>query len=1149
MQQQVKKYFDKLLESDLAEHLVPPNSFIAGHDFRIGSTDKGGVGYIENILQTAEKSHFINSAGVDTRIGFATDEENGFIIKFNQNSLGRDGIYLYDIINEDWYTVLLSEDVTGGLNFNKYYLINGAYVINGILYWNDNLNEPRRLHLGAFMSAYGASPLPSPVETDYVISFPVDETEITLIKKPCVHPPTIQKLLDSGFNNNFIDKNSFKFVVEYVHFEGERAVTSMWSKASLFNTSSETYNYIHVVLDTQEAVPQTVRFVRLIVQDGSTGDGWVVKTWDRLVTDDNTLINNQDLSFDFYGNKSGEFIDKATLNRPFHSVPLLSGSQERAKNRTILVDNLEGYDTPKSTSMSLSLPSSISLGFTSLSKVLTSIFIRNGRAQPETFAYSGWYVYLTEVVPVGYYLINGTDTLREDTSYIGGAVYGNGGDVPLANPSGYTAVAFSALTFKGATLQAVAQAVKPPDTNRWDGPYATTTAYPTAISGITSTTANVFLPQSQHRAGVVFYDRYLRRCGVVESDSIISIPARNYAFSTGYSSINWSLATSSVLSEIPDWAYYYAPVKQILKPFFVASFDDAPKYATRNSATGLLEFTAVVYATNVVAIAINSNALLQAGLGYVFVEGDQCILINDANTKYELPVIGQDGEYILLKPQDIGSLTGEKLVYRIYTPYKTSEQEPFWEVGDMYAITDPGTGSRTYSQLSGSFRAETFVLTRNFNSTTYYAEVMNPNDTYWQRWDTDAGRPNFITKLGQVRHSTGISFSNVYVQGTQTNGLSAFEGNNKQILPEDIGTITKAVNTSKVQKEGSVLLVIGEEDVATVYLGETMLTDSDGNQYWATSKDFIGQVNILRGGFGCSNHESVVSHKGMVAWYSKVLGSFVRYDVNGIKSISDNGLKRVAKLFSQKYASLSVAEIEALGSRPFIFGGVDPYHGELLWSIPATESTPPKGYVESFVSPDLPIIWPFDIYDGIAKVLVYKLDADQWAAPHSYQTEGFIDIRDFLFSAKNGALYKHNVDNGTTDTYSTIYGETKTPAIAFIINEEPNIIKEFVTLSIEGNAQPTFCLVLTEKPNLQVTDIRSDTDTEWRTREGIVYARRGILRDRLSPNVSGSYDEKIFTGDKMRGNWAKILLEFETTELLQIRFFNIGYNFHERNKT
>lgn len=1147
MKELVKKYFDKLLQSDLAEQLVPPNAFIAGHDFRIGTTDRGGVGNIENILETAEKAHTLPSAGISLRIGFTTDDENGFIIKFNQNSAGRDGIYLFDVVSETWYTVLMGEDVDGGLNFNKYSLINGAYVINGILFWNDNLNEPRRLHLGAFMSAYGASPLPSPVDTDYVVSFPIDPTEITLIKKPCVYPPSITKLGDSGFNNNFIANNSFKFMVQYIHFEGEQAVLSTWSKASFFNTTSQSFNYIHVELNSTEEVPQTVRLVRLIVQDGQTEKAFAIKTWDRLVAAENTLINNQNLSFDFYGNMTGEFIGSATLVRPFHSVPLLSGTQERGKNRTILCDNLEGYDTPGTTSLALTLPAPISLGLTSLNKTLIEVRHRNGRGGDVNYAYSAYYVYLTEVVPVGWYEITSSAATTTPSSF----------PYPtLPSPAGFTSVAFGALTFRGADLDAVALATAPSGTTRYDlyppgvmhASNPVYTANPCAITGISTTTYGVFLPESLHKAGVVFGDRYMRKCGVAESVSEISIPPRNYAFSIGYSAINWTLATSSVLNEIPDWAYYYWVVKTILKPKFVAAFDDAPKYATRNATTQLLEFTATAYATNVVAIAINVSALLQAGLGYIFVENDQCVLINDANVRYEIPVIGQEGNYILLKAQDIGSLVSEKLVYRVYTPYKISEQEPFWEVGDVFPITDPTTSLRTYSQLTGSFRADTFALTRSFNATTYYVEAMNPNDTYYQRWDTDAGRPNLITKLGQVRKNTGISFSNVYVQGTQNNGLSAFEGGNKQILPEDIGTISKIILTTKIQKEGSVLLVIGEQEVCAVYLGETMLTDTDGNQYWATSNEFIGQVNVLRGGFGTSNHESVIGHNGLVAWYSKVLGSFVRYDVNGVKSISDNGMKRVANLFSKKYASLSVAEIEALGSRPFVFGGIDPYHKEIYFSIPSTESTPPKGYVPSYESPDLPIIYPFDIYDGVGKVLVYKLEADQWAAPHSYETEGFINIRDLLFSAIDGSLWKHNHYNGTDNTYSKIYGVNKIPAIAFIINEEAQLVKEYITLSVEGNLQPTFVMLLTEKPNLQVSDISENSD-EWIVREGVQYAKRGIQRDRLSPNVSGTFDAKLWTGDKMRGVWLKCYFEYDTRQLLQIRFHNIEYVKHNRANT
>lgn len=1136
MEQLVKKFLNGLLDSDSSEKDVPPNCFVSGKNFRYGSTDKGGIGDFESILKNAEKFHVLPSGGINIRIGFATDDENGFIIKFNQNSIGDDGIYLFDIVNELWYTVLLSDDVTGGLNFNKYKLINGAYVINNILYWNDNENEPRKLHLGAFMAAYGQSPLPSPVDTDYTPTFPIDDSEITLIRRPSDYPPSIEKKYDSTFVANFIQNESYQFAIEFIHFDGERSVFSPWSMSSLLNKPDENFNYVYVVFNTTDDVPQTVRLVRIIVKNGKTGKGFVAKTWDRLITSENTDINNKNLTFNFYGNITGEPIDEATMVRPFHTVPLQSGSQERAKNRTILVNNLEGYDTPKSTSLLLALPTPISVGLSSLSKQLISI--KHKQANPLVgtglYAYSAWYVYLTEVVPVGYYEI--TSTAQTVT---GSSVY------PTL-PAPPVTVAFGALTFRGNLTNVVIWNTRPGGSYYPGESEIVTTSNVSAVTGISTSTFSIFLPESHYKAGVVFYDRYLRKCGVVFTDDVIEIPARNYAFSAGYSSIFWSLSNSIVSDEIPDYAYYYSVVRTLNQNtrYFVASYTNQVRYATKNAVTGLLEFTATTFSSDVVAVAVNANALLQANLGWSVGEDDQCIIIDNSDNKYQLPLIGAEGDYFLLKPKDVGNVTSKTWVYRFYVPYKINEQEPYFEVGEMLAIDDPTLPSRNYSVISGYFRADSVVLMRTFNATSYFAEAMNPNDTYFQRWDTDAGRPNFPTKLGQVRHNTGISFSNVYIQGTQNNGLSEFDALNKEILPEDIGTATKAILTSKVQAEGSVLIVIGEQEACSVYLGEVQVFDAEGNPFLSKSSKFIGQINLLKGGFGSSNHESVVlCNNSMVAWYSLTKAKFVLYDNNGIYPISDNGLQRVSKLFSDKYAELTVGEIEALGSRPFVFGGFDPYHEEIYFCIPSTEETPPKGYLPSYVSPDLPIIYPYDIYDGIAKVLVYKSKLKRWGAPHEYQTEGFVDIRSLLYSSKSGSLYKHNVDDGTADTYSSWYGQSVIPSFGFLINEEANIVKEFLTLSVEGNFQPTFLNCYTTLPNIQTSDIVA----EWKTRLGVFYV--AIRRDRLSPNTTGTYDDKLNKGDKMQGQWLFVWAEFETNHLLQVRYFNCVYSRSSGQKT
>src|SRR5690606_5217297 len=107
-----------------------------------------------------------------------------------------------------------------------------------------------------------------------------------------------------------------------------------------------------------------------------------------------------------------EVIDQGISVKPFDSVPLKSGTLAAGKNRLFLGDNTEGYDTPATTSMSLTLGSSVEVGFDTLTKNLISIKHKYiGIILPLRYTYSAWYVYLTEVLPIGYYALTATEQL------------------------------------------------------------------------------------------------------------------------------------------------------------------------------------------------------------------------------------------------------------------------------------------------------------------------------------------------------------------------------------------------------------------------------------------------------------------------------------------------------------------------------------------------------------------------------------------------------------------------------------------------------------------------------------------------------------------------------------------------------------------
>ena len=1253
-----KKIWNELLDADSSPHLVSASAFINAMNIRYGTADDGYVGMFQNIKGNSIVPYLF-PAGDNICIGACSDDTDTYPIFFNWNSAGDDAIFLYDLPNGVMYLVISDVDVTGGLNFDKYKLINGAYVINGVLYFNDAYNEPRKVNLGSFIDAQGSG---TPIPADYSITYPIEDHELTVIKTPCPIPPYIQKNYNSSFSNNFIKNDSFQFAIEYGYYDGEKSVLSEWSKATLLNLASENYNYVTVSFPLVP-VPQTVRLIRLVVKDALTSKAWVIKTWDREDADDNTAINGNTLSYDFYNNVSGEFISDATKVRPFHSVPELAGTIAVAQNRLTMADITKGKDTP--------IPCSLTAAATSFTVSLSNITVPllkighrrrgiSGDSAINGYAFIAYFVYIPggNGVIEGYYMVNGTDLSTITASAL--PAFPTLGSTPTSPQ------AFSAFTFKGLTLQNVYANTLPAGAGIWSGAptltfIQTVSGSSMQITGLSTSSYRVFKSNSQYNLGKVFYDRYRRRCGVVFNDTEVVIPERNYAHSTGYGNIIWELSNGDALNEIPDWAYSYAIVmtRNLRTRNFISAYAGSTcKYATRDT-NGLMVYTRTTFDNSVVAIAIDSKGLLQANLGYEFNENDQCVLIDNSDTKNELPVIGQDGNYILIAPKDIGTLTTKTFVYEIYTPYKPSEEEPFFAVGEVHFINEPGTISREYDVLTGSIRADACVLSRNFNSTSYFAQAMSPNDVYWQRWFTDAGQPNFITKQGRVRKKTGFCFSDVLIPGTQTNGLSAFDALNEQILPESLGAIRKLQLTSKLQQEGNVMLAIGENNTASIYLGEAQLFDAKQSSFLAKTDGFIGQVNELAGGFGTQNPESVVMHKGQVFWADLKNYSIVRYGGNGIYPISNNGIARSFRLFCRKYLTLSVGEIEALGSRPFLFGGVDRYHNEYFLTIPRVEEEPPKGNLDytpagatpltvygmqhvsnvspalttgsrvyqSYVSyyviivngvvpgyyvvsntetvsgllgsaptlPSLPaapagtitmsdlhyvganetefynyiyslatsisggvastrlttitntggtislddtdsvVYYPYDFYDGQGKVLVYKILADKWAAPHGYEPEMFCHVGSRLFTFKDGSIWENNVN----PYFNSFFGVRSKSRIMFVERGPDEAIrdkvKKYVSMIVGCNIAPTFVHFRTEDPNVQSSDLVS---SDFELEEGIFYA--SIMKDRLSPNTTGDPFIKQKFGDKMRGPWMFILMEWDTLSLLQLKYVNVG---------
>jgi hypothetical protein len=649
--------------------------------------------------------------------------------------------------------------------------------------------------------------------------------------------------------------------------------------------------------------------------------------------------------------------------------------------------------------------------------------------------------------------------------------------------------------------------------------------------------------------GDVFQVQFIS-AGICELECYGGSPFTIASASTASSNVltlNWALNNNNRLNEIPSWAYYYSILRtgNLKTRYFIDSYSSTNKYASKNVTVTSPNFATYTYsdawnATTTNAIAIDTTVLLQSGLGYNYTEGDVCVLINSSNVRYELPVIGQDGAYILLKSAYlVNSLLNIPYIYEIYTPYIRGENEPFYEVGNTYAITNAGTANRQYSTLSGSLIGDVFVFQRQFNSSVYYyVEAMSPNDLFFRNWFTDEGFVNFVILLGQNRNEHEIRYSNVFTAGTENNGLSTFEALNYKTIPLGTGSIQKLQLASKTTEQGVVMLSIGSFQTASCYLGEVQLVGSSSNSSLVQDTAVIGTINVLKGMFGTTAPETVVEYLGVIFWYDLNNGTIVQYSSNGLFPISSYKQEKLFKNYAKGYLAASEGNLDNINGFHHIPTYVDPYHRELGVTLPGliyenyADTLPSYSSVPSYASS---IINRFDMSDGLAKTVTFNIQENKWISDYQFIAEQYDYFDNRMFGWKNGALYEFNTNSSTWNTW---FGQQYPVRICWVLNKPLSGLKDMAEIVIEGSQAPNFTVIYTTLPNTQITDL---TSSDFTNQEGILYAR--ILRDRLSPNTTGTADQKLNTGDVVLSQIPQIMTEFQSyNSIIYVNFVDVGFN-------
>ena len=170
------------MNKDLDERLIPKGEYRDALNIQISTSEGSDVGTVQNLLGNARIENVIG--GSWTCIGAISDEKNNRFFWFVHNP-SRDAIYEYNVDTKTTTPVIVDTNLDV-LKFQDN-IITGINIIDDILLWTDNHNEPRKINIERCKlgvdSTNPTSTHTKLVVNGAVLSEDLKEEHITVIKK------------------------------------------------------------------------------------------------------------------------------------------------------------------------------------------------------------------------------------------------------------------------------------------------------------------------------------------------------------------------------------------------------------------------------------------------------------------------------------------------------------------------------------------------------------------------------------------------------------------------------------------------------------------------------------------------------------------------------------------------------------------------------------------------------------------------------------------------------------------------------------------------------------------------------------------------------------------------------------------------------
>ena len=178
------------MNKDLDERLVPNGEYRDAMNIEVASSEGSEIGTVQNILGNQLAYNGLIGISGSECIGVIKDSAKDRIYWFIKGNTV-DAIAEYDPLRRSVTPVIV--DTQGILNFSRAYAyrITGVNIIENLLCFTDNLNEPKMINIDTFKAGSSNFSTHTQLRDHNNALYNFEERDITVIKKSPVQPPTL----------------------------------------------------------------------------------------------------------------------------------------------------------------------------------------------------------------------------------------------------------------------------------------------------------------------------------------------------------------------------------------------------------------------------------------------------------------------------------------------------------------------------------------------------------------------------------------------------------------------------------------------------------------------------------------------------------------------------------------------------------------------------------------------------------------------------------------------------------------------------------------------------------------------------------------------------------------------------------------------